>query len=155
MSADLKTDTICTDVKECTALFEPYSPYERLQTVWFGFWLWFWFLFGSVTCFVRNLSDADLLQLICVQLANDVLVPDNSYVVSGLVFRKQRALRNMRAQVERPRVLLLACGVEYQRVEHKFTSLENLISQVCCSLFTARLCPRRSSIDSVYSSNLI
>ena len=68
-----------------------------------------------------------------MKLANDVLVPDDSYVVSGLVFTKQRALRNMRAQIERPRILLLACGVEYQRVENKFTSLENVISQVCCS----------------------
>ena len=96
---------------------------------------------------MRNLSDADLLQFICVQLANDELVPDKSCVVSGLMFAKQRALRNMRAQFEYPCILLLACGIEYQRVEHKFTSLENVISQVCCSLFSARLCPRRSSID--------
>lgn len=65
-----------------------------------------------------------------LQLANDVLVPEDSCIVRGLVCTKQRALRGMRAHIERPRVLLLACGIEYQRVEHKFTSLENVISQV-------------------------
>jgi len=51
-------------------------------------------------------------------------------IVSGVVCSKNIAHRGMNAMIAHPKILLLQCGLMYQRVEGKLISLEPVMLQV-------------------------
>lgn len=58
-------------------------------------------------------------------------------IVSGVVCSKNVAHRGMNAMIANPKILLLKCGLMYQRVEGKLLSLEPVMMQV--TQFSSRL----------------
>ncbi len=50
--------------------------------------------------------------------------------VDGVVFRKNSIHKDMEREVERPRLLLLSGGIEFQRDEGRLSSFDTLIEQV-------------------------
>ncbi|XP_066582542.1 1-phosphatidylinositol 3-phosphate 5-kinase isoform X2 [Prorops nasuta] len=54
---------------------------------------------------------------------------DDCQIVSGVVCSKNIAHRGMNAMIAQPKILLLQCGVMYQRVEGKLLSLEPVMLQ--------------------------
>lgn len=55
---------------------------------------------------------------------------DDCEIVSGVVCSKNIAHRGMNAMIAHPKILLLQCGLMYQRVEGKLISLEPVMLQV-------------------------
>lgn len=55
---------------------------------------------------------------------------DDCEIVSGVVCTKNVAHRGMDAMIAHPKILLLKCGLMYQRVEGKLISLEPVMMQV-------------------------
>lgn len=55
---------------------------------------------------------------------------DDCEIVSGVVCSKNIAHRGMNAMIAHPKILLLQCGLMYQRVEGKLLSLEPVMLQV-------------------------
>lgn len=55
---------------------------------------------------------------------------DDCQIVSGVVCSKNIAHRGMNAMIAHPKILLLQCGLMYQRVEGKLLSLEPVMLQV-------------------------
>lgn len=51
-------------------------------------------------------------------------------IISGLICSKNVAHRSMNAMLAHPKILLLQCGLMYQRVEGKLLSLEPVMMQV-------------------------
>lgn len=49
--------------------------------------------------------------------------------VGGVVFTKNVVHRQMMSHIEKPKILLLQCGIAYQRVEGKFVSFDTLMLQ--------------------------
>lgn len=58
---------------------------------------------------------------------------DDCEIVSGVVCSKNVAHRGMNAMIANPKILLLQCGLMYQRVEGKLLSLEPVMLQVSCT----------------------
>jgi 1-phosphatidylinositol-3-phosphate 5-kinase len=59
-------------------------------------------------------------------------IPDKSRsfsYVSGVVFTKTVAHKKMASNLHKPKILLLRCALEYERVENKFSSLDSLVMQ--------------------------
>ena len=50
--------------------------------------------------------------------------PEDSGVVSGVVFTKNVVDNKMRTRIDNPVIMLLAVPLEYQRVHRKFASLD-------------------------------
>jgi len=59
---------------------------------------------------------------------------DDCEIVSGIICSKNIAHRSMNAMIAHPKILLLQCGLMYQRVEGKLISLEPVMMQVHCKL---------------------
>lgn len=57
-------------------------------------------------------------------------------IVSGVVCSKNVAHKGMNAMIANPKILLLRCGLMYQRVEGKLLSLEPVMMQVCLQLLS-------------------
>ena len=55
--------------------------------------------------------------------------PSDSYLVKGLVFSKNIAHRRMPNDIRAPKILLLGCAVEYQRMQNRLSSLDILLEQ--------------------------
>lgn len=55
--------------------------------------------------------------------------PSDSTYINGVVFRKSVAHKNMRMQIHAPRILLLACAIEFQRVAGRLTVLDSVLEQ--------------------------
>jgi hypothetical protein len=55
--------------------------------------------------------------------------PGDSYMVKGLVFSKNIAHRRMPNDIKEPKILLLGCAVEYQRMQNRLSSLDILLEQ--------------------------
>lgn len=55
---------------------------------------------------------------------------DDCEIVSGIICSKNIAHRGMNAMIAHPKILLLQCGLMYQRVEGKLISLEPVMMQV-------------------------
>lgn len=55
---------------------------------------------------------------------------DDCNIVSGVICSKNVAHRCMNAMIAHPKILLLQCGLMYQRVEGKLISLEPVMLQV-------------------------
>eukprot|EP00743_Colponemidia_sp_Colp-15_P004545 GILK01004899.1.p1 GENE.GILK01004899.1~~GILK01004899.1.p1 ORF type:complete len:1879 (+),score=385.22 GILK01004899.1:797-5638(+) len=53
----------------------------------------------------------------------------DSFYIDGVVCRKNIAHKKMRTRIDNPRILLLACGLEFQRVENRLSSFDTLIDQ--------------------------
>lgn len=51
-------------------------------------------------------------------------------IISGVVCNKNVAHKNMNAMIANPKILLLRCGLTYQRVEGKLLDLEPVMLQV-------------------------
>lgn len=60
-------------------------------------------------------------------------ISESSYV-DGMVLRKNLAHKKMRRRIRAPRILLLSCGIEFERVGNRLSSLETLLTQVGCVL---------------------
>lgn len=60
---------------------------------------------------------------------------DDCQIVSGVICSKNIAHRSMDAMIAHPKILLLQCGLMYQRVEGKLISLEPVMLQVRVSTF--------------------
>lgn len=56
-------------------------------------------------------------------------------IVSGVVCSKNVAHKGMDAMIANPKILLLRCGLTYQRVEGRLLSLEPVLMQVYIYLF--------------------
>lgn len=54
---------------------------------------------------------------------------DESAYFRGALVRKNIAHKKMRSVIDRPRILILKFALEYQRVEHKYASIGNLLLQ--------------------------
>ena len=50
-------------------------------------------------------------------------------LIEGVMFRKNIAHKKMRSFVKNPRVLLLGCALEYQRIENRLSSLDTVLEQ--------------------------
>ncbi len=55
--------------------------------------------------------------------------PSDCAYVDGVVFRKQLAHKRMRPVIDRPRVLLMSCALEYQRNDNRLSSLDVISKQ--------------------------
>lgn len=55
--------------------------------------------------------------------------PEDSYLVKGLVFSKNIAHRRMPNDIKNPKILLLGCAIEYQRMQNRLSSLDILLEQ--------------------------
>lgn len=55
---------------------------------------------------------------------------EDCQITSGVVCSKNVAHRQMNAMIANPKILLLQCGLMYQRVEGKLLSLEPVMLQV-------------------------
>lgn len=55
--------------------------------------------------------------------------PTDSYLVKGLVFSKNIAHRRMPNDIKSPKILLLGCAIEYQRMQNRLSSLDILLEQ--------------------------
>ena len=64
---------------------------------------------------------------------------DDCEIVSGIICSKNIAHRGMNAMIAHPKILLLQCGLMYQRVEGKLISLEPVMMQVRCNLLLSSL----------------
>eukprot|EP00794_Sanderia_malayensis_P017724 gene17724-19496_t len=69
-------------------------------------------------------------------------------VVSGVVFTKNVVHKKMNSNLTQPRILMLSCAIEYQRVENKLTSIDPVVLQEYEFLknFTARIVTLRPNI---------
>ncbi|XP_051147662.1 1-phosphatidylinositol-3-phosphate 5-kinase FAB1B-like [Andrographis paniculata] len=54
---------------------------------------------------------------------------NESFVVKGIVCRKNVAHRRMKSKIEKPRLLILGGALEYQRVSNALSSLDTLLQQ--------------------------
>ena len=61
----------------------------------------------------------------CGPAGGGVDVTDSSYI-DGVVFRKNAQFKRMRSVIPNPRILLLSSGIEYERVEGRYSLLETL-----------------------------
>lgn len=79
---------------------------------------------------VRQGDAMDILKYVKVKIIPGGSVEENLYV-DGIVLRKNvsNKLMTSRGVINKPRVLLLAGGIEFQRHETKFSSLDTLIEQ--------------------------
>ncbi|QDZ23907.1 phosphatidylinositol phosphate kinase [Chloropicon primus] len=55
--------------------------------------------------------------------------PSDSYLVKGLVFSKNIAHRRMPSDIKSPKILLLGCAVEYERMQNRLSSVDILLEQ--------------------------
>ena len=79
---------------------------------------------------VRQGDDIDILKYVKIKIIPGGGLEGNSYV-DGIVLRKNVSNKLMasRGMIQKPRILLLAGGIEFQRHEMKFSSLDTLIEQ--------------------------
>ena len=72
----------------------------------------------------------DIREYVEIKIIPGGQMHENAYV-GGVVFRKNVSDKRMtaRGSISKPRVLLLAGGIEFQRSDAKFSSLETLIEQ--------------------------
>jgi hypothetical protein len=49
--------------------------------------------------------------------------------VEGVMFRKNVAHKKMKSSIQKPKILLLNCALEYQRVENRLSSLDTVLEQ--------------------------
>ena len=77
---------------------------------------------------VRHGDDIDIRHYVKMKKIPGGRHGDTAYV-SGVVFRKNLALRDMLRSISNPRIMLIRSGIEYQRSQQHFMSLEPLIAQ--------------------------
>ncbi|KZC09496.1 Putative 1-phosphatidylinositol 3-phosphate 5-kinase [Dufourea novaeangliae] len=87
----------------------------------------------QVVDFVRpdlnhNVDDLDIRQYVQIKKCSGGS-RDDCEIVSGVVCNKNVAHRGMNAMIAHPKILLLQCGLMYQRVEGKLLSLEPVMLQ--------------------------
>ncbi|XP_076228988.1 1-phosphatidylinositol 3-phosphate 5-kinase fab1 isoform X2 [Nomia melanderi] len=87
----------------------------------------------QVVDFVRpdlnhNVDDLDIRQYVQIKKCPGGL-RDDCEIVSGVVCNKNVAHKGMNAMIAQPKILLLQCGLMYQRVEGKLLSLEPVMMQ--------------------------
>ncbi|KOX68078.1 Putative 1-phosphatidylinositol 3-phosphate 5-kinase [Melipona quadrifasciata] len=76
----------------------------------------------------HNVDDLDIRQYIQIKKCSGGS-RDDCEIVSGVVCTKNVAHRGMNAMIAHPKILLLQCGLMYQRVEGKLLSLEPVMLQ--------------------------
>ena len=79
---------------------------------------------------MKNDCCCPYLGTVCFNVQFPVGKRDDISFIHGLVFTKNVALKKMKTHIPNPCILLLRGSIEYQRVEHKFCSLEPQILQV-------------------------
>ena len=77
----------------------------------------------------HNVDDLDIRQYVQIKKCSGGS-RDDCEIVSGVVCTKNVAHRGMNAMIAHPKILLLQCGLMYQRVEGKLLSLEPVMLQV-------------------------
>ncbi|KAI4719314.1 hypothetical protein E4T48_04435 [Aureobasidium sp. EXF-10727] len=77
---------------------------------------------------VQNGDDMDIRNYIKIKKVPGGKPGDTSYV-SGVVFSKNIALKDMRRSFVRPRIVIISFAIEYARHNHHFMSLEPVIAQ--------------------------
>jgi 1-phosphatidylinositol-3-phosphate 5-kinase len=78
----------------------------------------------------HNADDIDIRQYVQIKKSPSGSKNDCE-IVSGVVCSKNVAHKGMNAMIANPKILLLQCGLMYQRVEGKLLSLEPVMLQVC------------------------
>lgn len=76
----------------------------------------------------HNVDDLDIRQYVQIKKCSGGN-RDDCEIVSGVVCTKNVAHRGMNAMIAHPKILLLQCGLMYQRVEGKLLSLEPVMLQ--------------------------
>ncbi|CAL7943576.1 unnamed protein product [Xylocopa violacea] len=76
----------------------------------------------------HNVDDLDIRQYVQIKKCSGGS-RDDCEIVSGVVCTKNVAHRGMNAMIAHPKILLLQCGLMYQRVEGKLLSLEPVMLQ--------------------------
>ena len=76
----------------------------------------------------HNADDLDIRQYVQIKKSPGGSRSDCE-IISGVVCSKNVAHRGMNAMIANPKILLLACGIMYQRVEGKLLSLEPVMLQ--------------------------
>lgn len=77
----------------------------------------------------RDADDMDIRQYVQIKKSPGGNKNDCE-IVSGVVCSKNVAHKGMNAMIANPKILLLRCGLTYQRVERKLLSLEPVMLQV-------------------------
>lgn len=82
----------------------------------------------SLVVDVRNGDTLDLESYFKIKVCDGGAIRDCAYV-DGVVFTKNVAHRKMWTDIRNPRILLLRCALEWQRVGNKMSSFDTLLEQ--------------------------
>ncbi len=78
---------------------------------------------------VKNGDNMDIRNYVKIKVIPGGSITENKYI-DGVVFRKNSPHKRLAAStLDNPKILILGCGIEYQRNDNKISSLETLLEQ--------------------------
>ena len=67
----------------------------------------------------------DVMNVVCIEGG----APEQSMFVDGYMMKKNLAHKQMKRRIVTPRILLIACPIEYYKLKNQYASLETLLTQ--------------------------